>query len=77
MSRTFNHRPMRLELNDDGFADPWKQEYSKRYPSDKDRIKCRADKRRIRHAEIDETENKLYNAIAHFKGNTKARNRYF
>jgi hypothetical protein len=68
---------MRLELNDEDFADPWKIEYSKRCPSDKDKIKCRADKRKIRHAEIDETENKLYNAIAHFKGHTEARNKYW
>ena len=77
MSRTYNHRPMRLELNEDGIVDPWKQEYSKRYPSDKDRILCRADKRRIRHAPIDETETALTNAIAHFKGHTEARNRYW
>jgi hypothetical protein len=77
MSRTSQHRPMHLELNDEGIANHWKQEYSKRYPSKKDKIKCKADKRRIRYAEIDETENKLYNAIAHFKGHIEARNRYY
>jgi len=77
MSRTFDHRPMRLELNADGIADPWKQDYSKRYPSPKDRIKCEADKRRIRYAPIDEENTNLTNAIAHFKGHTEARNRYW
>jgi len=77
MSRTYVHRPMRLELDEYGIADPWKEEYSKRYPSPKDKIKVKYDKRKIRHAEIDETENKLYNAIAHFKGHTESRNRYW
>jgi hypothetical protein len=77
MSKTFVHRPMRLELNEEGIADPWKHEYSKRYPSTKDKSKVKADKRKIRYANIDETETNLINAIAHFKGHTESRNRYW
>ena len=77
MSRTYVHRPMRLELNEEGVADPWKQEYSKRCPSTKDKIKVKYDKRKIRHALIDEEEVSLINAIVHFKGHTEARDRYW
>ena len=77
MSRTSVHRPMRLELNEEGVADPWKIEYSKRYPSPKDKIKVKYDKRKIRNATIDDEGTKLWNAIAHFKGHTEARNRYW
>jgi hypothetical protein len=68
---------MRLELNADGFADPWKHEYSKRFPTTKDKARVKNDKRRIRHAEIDETNNKLYNAIAEYKGDNEARDWHY
>lgn len=73
MSRTLVHRPMRLELNEDGVADPWKREYSKRYASPKVKVLVRADRRRIRHAPIDEEGICLINAIAKYKGDSAAR----
>lgn len=73
MSRTFNHRPMRLELNEDGIADPWKQEYSKRYSTSKDKARVKNDKRKIRYAKIDEEDVNLVNAIAEYKGDNAAR----
>jgi hypothetical protein len=77
MSRTFNHRPMRLEFNDEGFADPWKQDYSKRCPSIKCPLLARHDRRVIRHSPIDEENTNLHNAIAKYKSDIQARNIYW
>jgi hypothetical protein len=68
---------MRLELDEDGIVNPWKQEYTKRYPSPKDKIRVRHDRRMIRHAPIDEEEVYLVNAIAKYKGNYLARDKYY
>jgi hypothetical protein len=77
MSRTFRDKPMRLELNNDGFADPWKQEYSKCFPSTKCPTLARLDRRMIRHSPIDEENTNLINALAKYKANIPARNIYW
>jgi hypothetical protein len=77
MSRTFRDKPMRLELNIDGFADPWKQEYSKRCPSTKCSLLARHDRRVIRHSPIDDENTNLINAIAKYKKDILARNIYW
>ena len=77
MSRTFNHRPIRLELNEDGVAEPWKHEYYKRFPATKDKRRVKNDKRKIRYAKIDEEDANLTNAIAEYKGDDRARDWHY
>jgi hypothetical protein len=77
MSRTFRHKPFfKLTRNEDGVVESWKEEYRK-YCNTKCKFRARCDNKKIRHALIDEEDKNLTNAIAEYKSDTLARNRYW
>lgn len=77
MSRTFKHKPIfRLMKNEDGIIEPWKEEYRK-YSNTKCQLLARDDRRRIRHSLIDDENKNLTNAIAEYKKDISARDRYW
>lgn len=76
MSRTYSHKPLSLEQNDNGFIESWKIEYSKR-SNIKNSFLARYDRRRIRHTKIDEDDNYLNQSLMEYKRDINARNRYW
>jgi malate/lactate dehydrogenase len=75
MSRTFKHKPMKFIFDWTG-DEPWKEEYGK-YSNVKCQLLARGDRRRIRHSLIDDENKNLTNAIAEYKKDISARDRYW
>lgn len=75
MSRTFKHKPLKL-IFDYMSDEPWKWEYYK-YSNSKCKNRARQDNRKIRHSLIDEENNYLTNAIAEYKRDIFASDKYW
>jgi len=73
MSRTYMHRPLKFDY-DWRTDEPWRYEYRKRF-NEKGPQQAREDRRRIRHAPIDEEEVALTNALAQYKSDIFARDK--
>lgn len=73
MSRTTAHNPLKMFFDDDGLL----VGNYKRNCNIKDSYRAKCDRRKLRHAPIDEDGVELVNAMAEYKRDIFARDRYW